>query len=111
MTTKAVNLIDQSRTVLANAHVTDEGTHFRGTIDLAKMPEPLRRLFVQLEEIVTGQEFSFLDEIQDKIAGASIKVVFADGTEAFVKELQIYPSTGDVSFKLDKETIQAVTRN
>jgi hypothetical protein len=111
MTAKAAQLIDQSRTVLATAHVMDEGTHFRGTIDLAKMPESLRMLFVELEEIVNGQEFNFLDEIQDKIAATSLKVVFGDGTEALVKDLQIYPTTGEVSFKLAKESIQSISRS
>jgi hypothetical protein len=111
MTGKAAQLIDPFRTVLATAHVTEEGTHFRGTIDLAMMPESLRRLFVELEEIVNGQEFSVLDEIQDKIAAASLRVVFDDGTEAFVKDLQIYPSSGDLSFKLAKETGHPITRS
>jgi hypothetical protein len=110
MSAKAVQLIDQSGTVLAKADVTDEGAHFRGTIDLAKMPESLRRLFVELEEIVNRQEFSFLDEIQNKIAATSLKVKFDDGTEALVKDLQIYPTTGDVSFKLAKESFHSISR-
>jgi hypothetical protein len=111
MNTKTMQLIDQSGTVLATAHVTDEGTHFGGTIDLATMPEALRRLFDEFEEIVNGQMLSFLDDIQDKIAAHTLKVVFADGTEAFVKDLQIYPGSGEVSFKVAKEANQPAVRS
>jgi hypothetical protein len=44
--------------------------------------------------------FSFLDEIQEKIGSLTIKAVFDDGCEAPVKDLQVFPSTGEVSFKL-----------
>jgi hypothetical protein len=43
---------------------------------------------------------SFLDEIQEEIGSLPIKVVFDDGYESPVKDLQVFPSTDDVSFKL-----------
>jgi hypothetical protein len=100
MTTQTVNLIDQSRSVLAVAHVADEGDHYGGTIDLRDTPADLRVLFDEFEEVVNGQMFHFLDEIQEKIASFSIKAAFENGQEAEVKDLQVFPSTGDVSFKL-----------
>ncbi len=44
--------------------------------------------------------FSFLDEIQDKIACLHLKAVFDNGGESCIKDLQVFPSTADVSFKL-----------
>jgi hypothetical protein len=62
MSAKTVHLIDQAHNVVASAHVTDQGTHFRGIIDLRRMPQALRRHFHELEEIVNGQMLSFLDK-------------------------------------------------
>jgi hypothetical protein len=100
MNARTVKLIDQSQHPLATAQVADEGDHFGGTIDLESAPAGVRALFDEFEEIVNGQMFSFLDEIQAKIEALRIKVVFDDGSESYVKDLQVYPGTGDVSFKL-----------
>jgi hypothetical protein len=101
MSARTVKLIDQARNVIAVTHVADKGGRYEGTIDLTCAPPSLRTLFNEFEEIVNGQMFSFLDEIETKIASFSLKAVFDNnGAELSVKELQIYPSTGDVSFKL-----------
>lgn len=100
MITRDVRLIDQSRTVLATARVADEGDHYGGTIDLRLTPTNLRALFDEFEEVVNGQMFVFLVEIQEKIGALAIKAVFDDESEGSVKDLQVFPSTGDVSFKL-----------
>jgi hypothetical protein len=100
MNTRTVQLIDESRNVLARAEVTDEGEYYGGTIDLACTPPRVRLLFEEFEEIVNGQMFSFLDAIQERVGALAIKVVFDDGCEAQVKDLQVFPSAGEVSFKL-----------
>jgi hypothetical protein len=97
--TRTVKLIDPSANVLAVAEVVEESDHFEGTIDLGIMPSRERALFKEFEEIVNGQMLSFLDQIQEKIGSLSLRAVFADGVVVNVKDLQIYPSTGDVSFK------------
>lgn len=87
--------------MVAVAHVTEQGGHYEGAIDLTQTPPRVRALFEEFEEIVNGQMFSFLDEIEDKIAVLSLKAVLDNnGSEVLVKELQVYPGTGDVSFKL-----------
>ena len=98
MSARTVQLVDQSGAVLATAQVADEGGYFGGTVDLGCMPPAVRALFEEFEEIVNGQMFVFLDEIQAKIAALHTKAVF-DGFEQEVKDLQIFPSTGDVSFR------------
>jgi hypothetical protein len=100
METRAVKLIDQSRQVVATAQVADEGTYYGGTIDLSETPASLLAMFEEFEEIVNGQMFAFLDDIQEKISGLPLKVRFEAGHEAYVKDLQVFPSTRDVSFKL-----------
>ncbi len=100
METRTVKLIDQSGKVVATAQVDDEGTYYGGTIDLRDTPPSLRALFEEFEEIVNGQMFAFLDDIQERIGALPLKVVFDTGQEVHVKDLQVFPSTGDVSFRL-----------
>jgi hypothetical protein len=50
--------------------------------------------------------FSLLDAVESKIHALAVKAVFEDGSEALVKDLQIFPSTGDVSFKLAETPVQ-----
>lgn len=99
MQAQIVQLIDPLRTVLATAQVADEGEYLGGTVDLSLTPPQIRLLCEEFEEIVNGQLFSFLDEVQTKIAALSLTAVFDDGTEARVKDLQVYPSTGNISFR------------
>jgi hypothetical protein len=100
MEARTVKLIDPSRTVVAMAQVADEGAHYGGTIDLRDTPPGLRALFEEFEEIVNSQMFAFLDDIQERIGALSLKAMFDTGQEVYVKDLQVFPSTGDVSFRL-----------
>src|SRR5215475_829411 len=107
METRTVKLIDQSRKVVATAQVADEGAYYGGTIDLRETPPSLRALFEEFEEIVNGQMFAFLDDIQERIGTLSLKAVFDTGQEVYVKDLQVFPSTGDVSFRLPEAPASA----
>lgn len=100
METRRLKLVDPSRKVVATAQVADEGAYFGGTIDLRETPPPLRALFEEFEEIANGQMFAFLDDIQKRIGNLHLKAVFDASQEGYVKDLQVFPSTGDVSFKL-----------
>ena len=100
MQTRIVELIDQSGKVVATAQVADEGAYYGGTIDLSRTPASLRALFEEFEEIVNGQMFAFLDDIRERIGSLSIKAAFDTGHEVYMTDLQVFPSTGDVSFKL-----------
>jgi hypothetical protein len=103
MRSRHVQLVDRSRAVLAVAQVADEGGYFGGTIDLRSTPAELRALFEEFEEIVNGQMFVFLDEVQERIGALPIRAVFDDGSETSIEDLQVFPSTGDVSFRLGGE--------
>jgi hypothetical protein len=95
-----MKLIDNSRTMIAAVQMANEHSHYGGTINLASTPPALRALFDEFDEAVNDQIFSWADEIQDKISSFGIKAVFDDGFEADVTDLQVFPSTGAVSFKL-----------
>src|SRR4051794_7070309 len=102
MNSMTVKIIDQSREVVATAQVSETGERFAGLIDLRPMPACLRETFEEYEEVVNGQMFSLLDEIEAQIDAVSLKVVFEGGGESAIEDLQVYPSTGRVSFKIAK---------
>ena len=108
MPAQTIKLIDSSKNVLAIADVAEEGDHFGGSINLEKMPTNLRAVFVELEQIVNGQMFSFLDEIQQKIDDLPIKIVLEGGEDLRYTDLQIYPSSGMISFKLAETQVASM---
>ncbi len=97
--TRPIYLLDQANRRVASLNVNFTGTHYEGTISLDQAPPDLKRLFEEYEEIVEGQMFSLLDGIEEKIGVIPLKVSFENGTEAYVEDLQVFPSTGGVSFK------------
>lgn len=101
-----VTIIDEERHVVATAQVAEQDGTFTGRIDLSLMSAPLQQQFEGYEEIVNNQMFSLLDEIEEKIGNILLKVVFADGDEANLADVQIYPSTKKVSFKAVRETVR-----
>jgi hypothetical protein len=105
-----VKLIDPCRNVVATAQLIKRANRLTGKIDLDPMPLRLRQQFEAYEEIVNGQEFSLLDEIEEQIDALGLKVVFQDGSEVAVEDLQVYPGTGRVSFKIVKEPAHTPVR-
>jgi hypothetical protein len=100
MTKETVKLIDPSGALVAVAVVADEGPSYSGTVDLTRTPAEVRALFDEFDEIVNGQMFHFLDEIEGKIAGLGIRAVFENGREVPVRHLQVHSSSGELCFKL-----------
>ena len=105
MISHRVTLIDQGQRVIAAVQVAKQDGAFVGRIDLSLIPVPLRRLFEEYEEIVNTQAFSLLDEIEEKLENLHLKVVFEDGSEAALADVQIYPSTKKVSFQVVQGTV------
>lgn len=100
MTTQAIYLVDPSSTKVAVLNVESIGDRYRGTICLDATPPELKHLFEEFEENVEGQMFTLADEVEEKVAGIPLKVIFPNGIEAYVEDLQVYPSTKRVSFKI-----------
>jgi hypothetical protein len=103
MTDQTITIIDQAGHAVATAQVAERWGDFAGPIDLSPMPVALRKMFEQYEEIVNGQMFGLLDEIEQQIGDFALRVVFGEGPEVDVEDLQIFPSTGRVSFKVVRE--------
>jgi tRNA A-37 threonylcarbamoyl transferase component Bud32 len=100
MTSKPIYLIDQGAAKVAVLDVYFRDDHYEGTIALESTPPQLRELFERFEEVVEGQMFSLLDDIEDRIGTVRLRVRFDDGGEANVVDLQVFPSTNAVSFKI-----------
>ena len=100
MTARPVTIVDQGRKVVATAVVQCSAGRYSGRVDVGPMPQPLRLVFEEYEEIVNDQMFSRLDRIEGKIGAILLMAVFGDGREASVEELQIFPMGGTVAFRL-----------
>lgn len=110
MHTQIVKLIDPSRAVVATAQVVDQEGKFKGWVDLRSTPINLQQKFMEYEEIVNGQMFSLLDEIEEQISALRLKIRFETGREQSIEDLQIYPSTERISFILVKEPVLVATK-
>ncbi len=105
MTLQPMYLLDSTHGKIAQLIVADTGTQYEGAIDLGTTSPELKKLFEEYEEIVEGQMFSLLDAIEEKIVAFSFKVSFENGTEGDIEDLQVYPSTGAVSFKVRRPAV------
>ncbi len=95
-----LDLVEDSAGVVATLRVTPSGDRYRGVIDMTATPPLLRQLFEQFERNVEGQLFTAADEVEEEIARLRLQVRFPNGVGDVVENLQVYPSTGRVSFTL-----------
>jgi hypothetical protein len=95
-----ITIVDGERNAVATAAVEFQKGVYSGSANMDRMPEPLRELFEQYEEIVNNQIFSLLDQIEDRIGDISFSVVFDDGRRFPIRDLQIFPEGGTVSFRM-----------
>lgn len=99
-----VTLVDHSGNAVATARVSPRGDGiYVGSVDLGPMPPALRRSFEEFEELVNGQVFSLLDEVVESLGRNPLRVVFAEGHEARAEDLQIFPRTGRLSFRVSTD--------
>lgn len=105
MDLRPVRLLDRSSVPLGAIEVADVGKTYRGTVSLESAPPSVRELFAEFEACVEGQMFGLADELEHRIAALGCRVAFADGTAAPVEDLQVYPSTGRISFKVDNKAV------
>ena len=100
MRERTIRLIDPTGRTVATVRATDDGGCYGGTIDLSATPPDLRTLFDQFEEFVNDQAFGAADAVEAKIEAVGLKAAFDDGTETRVTDLEVYPKTYAVAFKL-----------
>jgi hypothetical protein len=99
MTQRPVYLIDASAAELGALDVLLVGDHFEGTIVLGRLPDDLRTLFVEFEEVVEGQLFSLLDQVEMRIRDAGLRFRWENGATTQAEDLQVFPSTGAMMFR------------
>ncbi|HUR53591.1 MAG TPA: hypothetical protein VMZ71_05650 [Gemmataceae bacterium] len=95
-----LRFFDRNGRVLATGRATDEGGYLGGTADWSAAPAPVLALFAEFEEVVDGQMFAFLDDVQRRIQALGITAAFDGGGAIDLTDLQVFPSTGDFSFRL-----------
>ena len=99
MTQRPLYLTDDSGARLAALNVSTIGDHFEGTIALDQLPDDLRRVFAEFEEVVEGQMFSLLNSLEERIRTAQLRAAWAGGETTPAEDLQVFPSTGAISFR------------
>ena len=110
MIAKTIKIIDRNRKVVATGQVVNHEDRFTGQIDLHSLSTSLRQTFEEYEEIVNDQMFSLLDEIEEQINALRLKVIFNEGDEAGIEDLQIYPTTKRIAFKLVKDPVELTVK-
>src|SRR5262245_55690516 len=100
MNLQKVILTDANGNMVARAEVAENRGVFSGAVDLGPMAAAMRAVFDEFEGAVNGQQFSVLDEIEDRITALGIAVRFDGGHPSPVTDLQIYPNANAVSFKV-----------
>lgn len=103
MKQRSVHILDADRAVLAAATVEQKGELYLGSVDLSATPARAMDLFREFEEIVNGQEFSVVDDLQDRIDAFGPRAAFEGGEEFEIHDLQVYPSEGNLSFRRGTE--------
>ncbi len=107
---RSVTILDGERNPVATADVEFQEGHYSGSVNVDRMPEPLRQLFEEYEEIVNGQIFSLLDQVEDRIGAIPLSVVFDDGHASRAKDLQILPKGGTISFEVAEPAMLSGSR-
>ncbi|MBD2182467.1 hypothetical protein H6S82_20490 [Planktothrix sp. FACHB-1355] len=102
---KLIEIVDSMQNVVVTAEVEDKGEYYSGSVSLDKMPEVLRLEFEEYELLINNQVLSLLDQIEEQISITSFTVIFDDGRKFYVDDLQIFPISGTISFKVSKQII------
>jgi hypothetical protein len=105
MSIESIQIIDSRQNIVATAKVEYNGEYYSGLVNLDRMPQLLRSQFEKFESLVNDMVLSLIDEIEEQIKITLFTVVFDDGRRFALKDLQIYPNEGFVSFQLEQSKI------
>lgn len=100
MASQPIRLTNTTGSVVADVRVQREGDYYSGSIVLDRLPPATRAIFDEYEEVVNGQVLSLLDQVEGRVAGLGLRVLFDNGSEGVIEDLQVYPRTQSVSFKV-----------
>ncbi|WP_406700727.1 hypothetical protein V5E97_18205 [Singulisphaera sp. Ch08] len=96
---EAITIVDEGRNVVATGLVEFLGDCYSGSVNVDRMSDSFQKMFVEYEDVVNNQTFSILDQIEDRISSIRFSAIFEGGSEFPVKDLQIFPKGGTLSFK------------
>lgn len=107
-------LIDSQKNILAKITISEINENlYIGDITDDYLPDKIRKTFLRYEEIINGQMFSLLDEIETEINGFGLAVSQENDFKAFsIRDLQMM-SDGKISFRMPetKLTVEQPTIN
>lgn len=95
-------LMDQQTRKVASLNVSETKGGFQGSICLEMTPQEIQGVFQKFEEVIEGQMFSLLDEVEEEIEKLSLQVVFENEDVFPVADLQVFPSRNVVSFQVQQ---------
>ena len=104
MRIETMSLLDENDCVVATLTMENLGHRYGGTIDLQNTPDDLKQLFNEFEELVSGQMFNLVEEVEDAIDARCSRVQLADGTVVRIHNLQPNPSNGQSRISTDHTT-------
>ncbi len=96
-------LIDSQKNILAKIkiHEIKDNLCICNLID-DHLPDHIREVFLQYEEIINNQMFSFLDEIENRINDFNLAIYQEDNPKPLkISDLQMM-SNGKISFQISK---------
>lgn len=99
MSHEVITIVDDGRNLVATGLVEFRGDYYSGSVNVDRMPESFKNLFYEYEYIINNQIFSILDQIEDRINSIPFSAIFEGGRECLVKDLQIFPKGGTLSFR------------
>lgn len=96
-------LIDSQKNILAKITVSKiDGNLYIGTITDDYLPDNIRQTFLRYQEIINGQMFSLLDDIETEISRFGLAVSQPDSLKPLkIFDLQMM-SDGKISFRVSK---------
>jgi hypothetical protein len=99
-----IHLLDQTGQKigdLENIAFDSDSSAFVGRVINISLPDTLRQMLSLLEELVEGQSFTHVDEVQNQIDNAHLIAVFEDEGGKKIRDLYINRD-GGISFRLEK---------
>jgi hypothetical protein len=97
-----IKLLKKNRSmqaIVVIAEVEAQGEYYSGVADIDLMPRHILSQFETYESLVNDRILSLLDRMEAEIDVSSFAVVIEDGIFG-IDDLQIYPSSKAISFKM-----------
>ncbi len=102
-----IQLLSRDGHCVATGEVDRVDTAVTGVVDLNSMPLDIRATFERFETTVNDQMLSLIDSIESEIGRLGISARFGAGQPTPICDLQIFPSTGQLSCRVATTAVRA----